>query len=151
VAVTVTPKVACMTVGPTTVALGTQSFSDPSKPDKVVAPVKPVIGLCGQPNQKVLVHGTDASSTSSKWTLTGAAANPCAEGPNVFHELVVNQGVPAQQQQEIRLTTNDSLLFPAAGQASTSFPVQLELEMPCGGSGGAGIASTFSYVFTATA
>jgi hypothetical protein len=151
VAVSVTPKVACLTVAPPTVNLGNQSFSDPVNTSKVVAQTRPSIGLCG-PNEKVLVHGTDATSSASKWTLSGAAGDPCAEGRNVLHELVVNVGVPTTQQHEIRLTTADSLLYPAPNQgAVSSFPVELEVEMPCGGSDGAGVANTFSYVFTATA
>ena len=151
VAVTVTPKVACLTINTTTVGLGQQSFSDPSNANKAIAQSKPQIALCGA-NEKVMVHGTDAtSSVPSRWTLSGAGGNPCAEGPNVFHQLVVNQGVPAQQQHEVRLTKDESALYPLAGQTGSSFPVQLEMEMPCGGSDGAGVPSTFSYVFTAVA
>ena len=99
------------------------------------------------------ITGSNASSASGTWTITGAAdgTNPC---PTV-NQFNLTGHREADANQEIRLTTSPVLVRAVGGVGpyvqgpGLSDNFGFTLNMPCQGSNGAGEQKTMTVVFTA--
>jgi hypothetical protein len=159
VAVTVTAQAAatpCITVAPSTLDFGTLPFSTAGTLSRRFiggAGVSPTATNCGTADQTMTITGSNASSTSGPWTITGAAdgTNPC---PTV-NQFNLTGHREADANQEIRLTTSPVLVRAVGGVGpyvqgpNLSDNFGFTLNMPCQGSNGAGEQKTMTVVFTA--
>ena len=114
VTVTVTAQAAatpCITVGPSTLDFGTLPFSTAgSLSTRFIGAsgTSPTVTNCGTAGQNLTMTGSNASSSSGSWTISGAArgTNPCP-APNGFN-LTGHREADANQ--DIRLSTSPTLV-----------------------------------------
>jgi hypothetical protein len=104
------------------------------------------VSNCGSADINVFGKGTDATNSGQTvtWTLDNSFSEPCAIGLNKF-QLSVSSANGGWG--KLLSTTDQSLVALGAGQAAT---IAHTLRMPCTGSGGAGQAMSWQFIYTAT-
>jgi hypothetical protein len=158
VAVTVTAQAAatpCITVAPSTLDFGTLAFSTAGTLSRrfIGGAGSPTATNCGTADQTMTITGSNASSVSGMWTITGAAdgTNPCP----TLNQFNLTGHREADANQEIRLTTSPVLVravggvLPYVQGPGVADNFGFTLNMPCQGSNGAGEQKTMTVVFTA--
>jgi type 1 fimbria pilin len=163
VAVSVTaqaPPAPCLTVTPTSVDFGTLPFSTPSarrESDRLLVRTR----NCGTAAENVSAAGTDATGPSGVWSLgdfsqdAPASGNPCDARPNLYFLGTNGSDGPDVHLESNPITKTARLLgtypnnAPGVWAPNAAADIQLELEMPCQGSNGAGETKALTTTFTA--
>jgi hypothetical protein len=154
VAVSVTaqaPAAPCLTVTPDSVDFGTLPFSTSTRSSAGSQNI--TADFCGTAaGQNLLASTTDAMGAAGSWTPRASSGSPLAPlcpATNQFYLLLAggSTGPP------LVLTGTTAPFLTDAGSAAV-FPggnklLQLDLEMPCQGSSGAGETKTLTATFTA--
>jgi hypothetical protein len=147
---TVTAGAACITLSQTTVNFGSLNFST-SAGNNAAGQLAGSITNCGQSTESILARGTDATNTTTTWSLVDATGlptpvNPCdLSSPNTNKYFLFT--FPGALSTVFLTTTNKAFNTMAAGANSA---LTVGVVMPCTGSSGAGQTLNFSYIYTAT-
>jgi hypothetical protein len=128
----------------TLVDFGTHAFSTLNQPSGAPGDVEPTFRNCSTADEKVLIHGVDATAPPVTWTLDPNGPYPCGESsPRNAYQLVsrVDGASP------LFLATTPATRLASAAPGATH-TLALDLIMPCSGSDGAGRTFTTSIHLT---